>query len=401
MLLTIGIIYFIYILVKVYISVMEIGFVSKAKEDKPVILLPSNYIKAANYKISSQRVEIVTALVEYISFIFWIGFGLRWLDSHIQVDDIALKSVLYMYAFFGINYLFSLPFSLYQTFVLDKKYGFSNMDMKLFLSDTLKSILLFLLFGGAIVWIIAKIIIHIQNWWLWGFLLIFAVVIAINMLYPTFIAPLFNKFKVLENEDLKESIEELLEKVGLKSDGVFSVDASKRDNRLNAYFGGLGKSKRVVLFDTLLEKLNKKELLAVLGHELGHFTHKDIYKNIALVGGLLLIMFAIFGNLPNELFEAIKIPKTPYTIMALFMIFSPIVSFFYMPIFGLISRNNEYRADEFGSECESSVALADALEKLANENRSFPKSHPLFIFFYHTHPPLIERLKRLGKRVEE
>ncbi len=401
MLLTIGIIYFIYILTKVYVSVMEIGFVAKAKGDKPVILLPSNYIKAANYRISSQRVEIVSTLFEYISFIFWIAFGLKWLDQVIIVDDVATKSVLYMYAFFGINYLFSLPFSLYQTFVLDKKYGFSNMDIKLFISDTLKSIMLFLIFGGLVVWVIAKIIIHIQNWWIWGFLTIFAVVIAINMLYPTYIAPLFNKFKVLDDEDLKASIEKLLEKAGLKSDGVFSVDASKRDNRLNAYFGGLGSSKRVVLFDTLLEKLNKKEILAVLGHELGHYKHRDIYKNIALIGGLLFIMFAIFGNLPNELFEAIKIPKTPYTIMALFMIFSPIVTFFYMPIFGFISRRNEYRADEYGSECESSVALAEALEKLANENRSFPKSHPLTILFYHTHPPLIERLKRLGKKVEE
>jgi STE24 endopeptidase len=225
--------------------------------------------------------------------------------------------------------------------------------------------------------------------------------IVINVIYPTLIAPIFNKFTILKDEELKESIEKLLSSVGLKTDGVFTIDASKRDNRLNAYFGGLGKSKRVVLFDTLIEKLTKNELLAVLGHELGHFKHKDIIKNIAMIGTLLFIMFFIFGNLPQSLFDAIKIEKTPYSIIAMFLIFSPILSLFFMPLFGMVSRSNEYHADEFGAECESKEELASALMKLANENKSFPKSHPLFIFFYHSHPPLVERLKRLGVAIDE
>ncbi len=400
MLLTVGIIFFIYILTKVYVSVMEIGYVTKEKVSKAVILTPSNYIKAADYKIANQRLEIVGSLVEYLAFIFWIGFGLKWLENVIHIDDLAMKSVVYVLLFGAIGFIFSLPFDLYKTFVLDKKFGFSNLNAKLYITDTIKSSVLFIIFGGIITWLISIIIINFDSWWLWGFGLIFAVIIVINVIYPTLIAPIFNKFTILENEELKESIQKLLSSVGLKTEGVYTVDASKRDNRLNAYFGGLGKSKRVVLFDTLIEKLTKNELLAVLGHELGHFKHKDILKNISIVGTLLFLMFFIFGNLPTSLFEAIGIQEAPYSIIAMFLIFSPILSLFFMPLFGVISRHNEYRADEFGAECQSKKELASALQKLANENKSFPKSHPLFIFFYHSHPPLVERLKRLGVKVD-
>jgi len=400
MLLTIGIIYFIYILAKVYISVMEIGYVSKEKTNTPVILLPSNYVKGANYKIKSERMSILSDLVDYMMFIFWIGFGLKWLDGMIVESDPALKAVYYILAFLGINYIVSLPFEIYKTFYLDKKFGFSNMTPKLFITDQIKSLALTVIFGGLVIWVIAKIILSFESWWLYGFFTVFALIIFINMIYPTLIAPIFNKFTILEDKELKTAIEELMAKAGLKANGVYTIDASKRDNRLNAYFGGLGKSKRVVLYDTLIEKLNKSELLAVLGHELGHFKHKDVFKNIAMMGLLIFLMFYIFGNLPEDLFLSIGIPKAPHTVMALFLLFSPVVSFIFMPLFGLMSRANEYHADEYGAECENEVALANALEKLANENKSFPKSHPVYIFFYYTHPPLIERLKRLGKKID-
>jgi STE24 endopeptidase len=380
---------------------MEIGFVSKAKNDPAVILDPANYIKAANYKIATQRMEMLSTLVDYVMFMFWVGFGLKWLQKSITLSDPTLKSVAYVLAFIAIGYIVSLPFDLYKTFVLDKKYGFSNMTPKLYIIDTLKSAALFLIFGGGIIWVIVKLIETSENWWLWGFGFVFTVILIVNMIYPTLIAPIFNKFEVLKDESLKASIEKLLTKAGLKSDGVFTIDASKRDNRLNAYFGGLGKSKRVVLYDTLIEKLNEKELLAVLGHELGHYTHKDIYKNIFMSGLLMFILFYIFGHLPQALFEALGVPKAPHTIIALFLIFSPIVSLFFMPLFGIVSRANEYHADEYGAQSQDAVSLANALQKLANENKSFPKSHPLFIFFYYTHPPLVERLKRLGMKIDD
>jgi STE24 endopeptidase len=397
MVLEIGIIYFLYILVKVYVSVMEIGYVSRAKHLTPVILDTKRYKDAADYKIASQRMDILNSLFDYVLFIFWVGFGLRWLDNALHIDNVLLKSVVYIDLFIAINYLLSLPFEIYGKFYLDKKFGFSNMTAKMFITDLIKAAVLFLIFGSLIVYAVSYIIITFSLWWLWSFVFIFAIIVIINLIYPTFIAPMFNKFTPLEDEDLKESIENLMEKAGLKSSGIFTMDASKRDNRLNAYFGGLGSSKRVVLFDTLIKKLSKTELLAVLGHELGHFKHKDIIKNIFMMGGLLFLMFFIFGNLPDSLFLSFGLYKTPYTIIAFFLLLSPIVAFVFMPVMGLLSRHNEYAADEYGSECESPEVLASALEKLANENKSFPRSHPLFIFFYFTHPPLVERLKRLGK----
>ena len=216
------------------------------------------------------------------------------------------------------------------------------------------------------------------------------------MLYPIIRDKMFDKFEKLKDKNLEVKIEKLLDKVGFKSNGVFSVDASKRDNRLNAYFGGLGSTKRVVLFDTLIEKLTDNELLAVLGHELGHFKNGDILKNITIMGVVMFIFFGIFGNLSDELFLQLHLNNEPYSIIIIFMMFSPILSFFLMPLISAMSRHNEYEADKFGSDLSSKEDLINALLKLANENKSFPLSHPLYIFFFYSHPPLVERLKELG-----
>jgi len=216
------------------------------------------------------------------------------------------------------------------------------------------------------------------------------------MLYPVIRDKMFDKFEPLKDKELEGKIEALLSGVGFKSSGVFQVDASKRDNRLNAYFGGLGSTKRVVLFDTLIEKLTHNELLAVLGHELGHFRNGDIMKNIGIMGFVMFAFFAIFGNLSNEIFIGLNLTNEPYSTIVLFLIFSPILSFFLMPLISAISRHNEYAADEFGSKLSSKEDLVTALLKLANENKSFPLSHPIYVFFYYSHPPLVERLKELG-----
>ncbi|WP_263833091.1 M48 family metallopeptidase [Sulfurospirillum oryzae] len=393
--------YIIYLLIKMYAALMELGFVRKAREFKAVILSPSNYLKAAAYKIASQRLSLVTSLFDFVLFFGWITFGFATLDSTLRIENEVLRSIVFVMSFISVNYLLTLPFDLYQTFGLDKKFGFSTIDVKTFVLDQIKSALMFVLFGGAFFWVMSTIIMAYEYWWFYGFLFSFVVILFINMIYPIIIVPLFNKLTPLEDENLKSSIEALLQKAGLKSSGVFSLDASKRDNRLNAYFGGLGRSKRVVLFDTLIAKLEKHELLAVLGHELGHFKHKDILKNIASSALMLFLMFALFGNLPIELFESLHVKKSAGSVMVLFLLLSPLVSFALMPLFGLLSRYNEYRADEYGSACESQEALCSALVKLADENKSFPLSHPLSIALYFTHPPLTERLKKLGMHFDE
>lgn len=390
------VIYAVYTMAKIYISVKEIAFVSSKKDKKAIILSPENYKVAAEYKIETGKISIVTSLYDLLLFFAWVGFGFKTLDSLVYFENSMLDSVVFVMAFLAVNFFLGLPFEIYQTFSVDKRYGFSTIDIKTYLIDQLKSSVLFLVFGTLLVGLLIYIIITFENWWVYGFSAIFVVILFINMIYPTLIAPIFNKFSPLDDDDLQHAIEDLLQKAGLKSSGVFKIDASKRDKRLNAYFGGLGNSKRVVLFDTLIKKLNKSELLAVLGHELGHFKHGDIVKNIFSSGVMLFAMFAFFGNIPDSVFIGLGLERSAFMVLILFLLLSPVLSFIMMPIFGLISRANEYAADEYGSECESKEALASALIKLADENKSFPLSHPLTIAFYHTHPELTERLRKLG-----
>jgi STE24 endopeptidase len=323
------------------------------------------------------------------------------LNTQYFSDDQAINYLILTLIFIIVNALFDLPLNLYKTFKLDKEYGFSTIDLKTYILDTVKSLVILLLVGAPIIYGVIKIIENFSLWWLYGFIFIFVIVIVINAVYPTLIAPIFNKFKPLENSELGEAIDGLLKSVGFKSSGVFTIDASKRDNRLNAYFGGLGKTKRVVLFDTLVEKLSKNELLAVLGHELGHFKNRDILKNIVISAVMLFVLFFIFGHLPDSFYNEMGLTPTPFSVIAAFMLFAGVFTLFFMPTVNWLSRKNEFAADDFGSQCESEKELASALMKLADENKYFPKAHPLSIFFYYSHPPLVVRLKRLGVEIDE
>ncbi|MCT7552518.1 M48 family metallopeptidase [Aliarcobacter butzleri] len=386
----------IYFAFNIYTSFMQIGFIKEARNLKAIILDSNKYLEAADYAIEKEKLALASTFYDFILFILWIGFGLSYLDSLVQIDSYWLKAIVFVDLFIIINWILTLPFELYSTFKLNKKYKFSNITPALFIKDTIKTGVLFLVFGSAVIAGISFIINNFPSWWIFGFVFIFAVIILINMLYPVIRDKMFDKFEKLKDKELEEKIEKLLNEVGFKSSGVFSIDASKRDNRLNAYFGGLGSTKRVVLFDTLVEKLTHNELLAVLGHELGHFKNGDILKNIGIMGFVMFVFFAIFGNLSDELFLGLNLQNEPYAIITVFLIFSPILSFFLMPLISLISRHNEYAADSFGSNLATKEDLVTALLKLANENKSFPLSHPLYIFFYYSHPPLIERFKELG-----
>jgi len=392
-------IYTLYVLVSIYTSVMQIGYINIAKRKEAVLLLPSEFLKAGNYAVAKEKLAIVNSFVDYLLFIAWIGFGISLLEQNLFFQDDAIMNISIVMGFIMIGSLISLPFGYYEKFVLDKEFGFNKSTLGLWIKDTLIATVMTIVFGSAVVWGIYLIMSSFDLWWLWSFVFIFGVIILINMLYPAFRATFFDKLTPLKDEELDEQIKELMDKTGFVSSGVFVSDASKRDARLNAYFGGFGKAKRVVLFDTLIEKLTTKELLAVLGHELGHFAHGDIYKNIALVGVMLFAMFGIFGNLPESLFLEMGMSQTPYLVMILLMLFMPVLSFVMMPIMGVVSRHNEYEADKMGSELggpAGAIELANALKKLVTENKSFPLSHPLYIFFHYTHPPVLERLKELG-----
>lgn len=385
-----------YLVVKLYISAMQIGYISVAKSRPAVLLDSKKFIEAANYAIAKERLAMVGSIVEYLLFLIWISSGIAYLEgAFIELTE-PYKSVVIVLGFILINGAVTLPLNIYEKFVLDEKFGFNRSTIKLYIKDTLITTALTVILGGAVIWGASVIIDSTQLWWLWTFCFLFAVIVALNMFFPTIRALFFDKVKPLEDSELNQRIEALMSETGFVSSGVYVSDASKRDARLNAYFGGLGKSKRVVLFDTLLQKLTPDELLAVLGHELGHFAHGDLYKNIAVVGLMLFSMLAIFGNLPQSIFLHLGLSESASVKMILFMLFMGVASFVIMPLMGLVSRHNEFEADAMGAKLSSKEQLASALMKLVAENSSFPLSHKLYILFYYTHPPVMERLKKLG-----
>lgn len=392
---TIITIYSVYIFMKLYISIMQIGYINEEKRKTPVLMSADKYLTAGNYAVDKEKLALITTFVDYLVFIWWVFAGFAWLASMVQVEGSIMQAVVFLFGFIIVNYIIGLPFELYQKFKIDEAYGFNKMTAKLYMIDLFKSSLLFFILGGSIFALLSWIIQSYTSWWIWGFAAMFTVAVMANLLAPTFMA-LFNKFSPLDEGELKEKITAMMNQAGLKSDGIFVMDASKRDSRLNAFFGGLGKSKRVVLFDTLLEKLNTKELLAVLGHELGHFSHGDIWKNIGLMGVLLFIAFYLFGHLPDALFTQMGVVPEAGVQIAVLMLLLPLVSFVFTPFISYVSRHNEYAADEYGSQMGGKENLVSALMKLVTENKAFPKSHPLVIFFYYTHPPVLERLKELG-----
>ena len=380
---------------------MQIGYLSQAKKGKNVLLDKSEFVQAGEYAISKERLKLVSSIVEFSLLLFWIGFGISWFNTQLLSLEPTWHMIAFVLGCIMINAIISLPFEIYQKFVLDEKYGFNKSTLALYIKDMFISTLLMLGFGALVIWGVGSIMNSFDMWWLYSFLFIFGVIMLINMFFPTVRALFFDKVSPLEEGSLKESIEEMMKKTGFVSSGIFVSDASKRDARLNAYFGGIGKTKRVVLFDTLIEKLTAKELLAVLGHELGHFAHGDIYKNMGLMGVLLFAMFAVFGNLSEDLFLELGVSAQPGVIMVLFLLFMPVLGFIMMPLMGMVSRHNEFEADKTGAELGGGENLASALQKLVTENKSFPLSHPLYIFFHYTHPPVMERLKELGINMED
>lgn len=392
------ILFSIYTALKVYISVMQIGFIISKRDKEPVLMDINEYRVAANYSIEKEKVSLFSHFIEYLFFLWWVIFGFGFLyEMASGVFDTTFKqSLLFVAGYFAIDYIVTSPISIYQTFVIDKKYGFTQTTPKIFLVDQIKSIGLFFTLGFGVIALLTWIISSFDSWWFYSFVFVMCLILLINFIYPTIIAPLFNKFSPLLDEELRAKIETLMEKSGMKANGIFVMDASKRDARLNAYFGGVGKSKRVVLFDTLIEKLNHDELLAVLGHELGHFKHGDIWKNIILMTILMFIVFFVLGNLPDIIFG--QMHTAPIAgVKLIFMLFIlPLITFIWMPIVSFFSRMHEYEADKYGSNVSSKENLTSALLKLVKENKSFPSSHPMYVFFYYSHPPILDRLQALG-----
>lgn len=380
-----------------WISYAQIRFLEREKDKQAQILSEKDYQNAANIAIENEKFKLFSNFYMLIVNIAWIGFGFLYLKELLISENSRLENTLFLLAFLIITSILNLPLSIYESFVKDKAHGFSNMTLKLFIKDTIKSLILTLIFGFLILYALLFCYDFFGTfWWLAAFIFAFCVIVIINVIYPTLIAPIFNKMEKLEDENLLSKINDLMKQCGFNANGVYVIDASKRDKRLNAYFGGLFKSKRVVLFDTLLKALSERELLAVLGHELGHFVHKDIIK--ALINGAItmFLLFFIFAHLPDFVYLESHLEGVNGGVFALLFIFANIFSFIISPLINALSRKNEFAADQHGSKLTSKEDMKNALLALARENKAFIKTSKIYTFFYLSHPSISDRIKALS-----
>ncbi|EAI4028227.1 M48 family metallopeptidase [Campylobacter coli] len=380
-----------------WISYAQIRFLEREKDKQAQILSEKDYQNAADIAIENEKFKLFSNFYMLIVNIAWIGFGFLYLKELLISENSRLENTLFLLAFLIITSILNLPLSIYESFVKDKAHGFSNMTVKLFIKDTVKSLILTLIFGFLILYALLFCYDFFGIfWWIAAFIFAFCIIVIINLIYPTLIAPIFNKMEKLDDENLLKKISSLMKQCGFSANGVYVIDASKRDKRLNAYFGGLFKSKRVVLFDTLLKALNERELLAVLGHELGHFVHKDIIK--ALINGAItmFLLFFIFAHLPDFVYQESHLEGVNGGVFALLFIFANIFSFIISPLINALSRKNEFAADQHGAKVTSKEDMKNALLALARENKAFIKTSKIYTFFYLSHPSISDRIKALS-----
>ncbi|MCX2682736.1 M48 family metallopeptidase [Campylobacter sp. MIT 21-1685] len=379
-----------------YISLKQISFLQNEKEKQAEILQEQEYKKAADIAIENEKFKLFSNFYTLCINIAWISFGFVFLKEIFIDENSRFENTLFLLAFVLIGAVLNVPLSFYQTLIKDKVQGFSNTSLTLFLKDMLKTLALTVIFGFCIIYVLLLCYDFSGSfWWIVASVFAFCVILIANLIYPTLIAPLFNKMQKLDDENLLEKISNLMQQCGFNTNGVYVIDASKRDKRLNAYFGGLFKNKRVVLFDTLIKALNEKELLAVLGHELGHFVHKDIIK--ALFNGALMVflLFFIFAFLPDFIYQESSLEDVKAGVFALLLLFGNIFTFCFSPFLNALSRKNEFNADQHGAKVTSKEDMKNALIALARENKAFIKTSKIYTFFYLSHPSIYERLKAL------
>lgn len=386
----------VYTLIFAGISLTQINFLKKQREQKAVILDEKAYKEAADIAIANEKFSIFSHLYLFILYVIWLIVGFAWLKDLLIKSNSTLENTLFLLAFLVINFILTMPLSLYESFVKDKKHGFSNMNAKLFIKDALRNLALLIVFGFVLVYALVKCFEFLgQLWWVGAFVVAFVAVLIANVIYPVLIAPMYNKMKKLDDEALLNQISALMNKCGFSSKGVFVMDASKRDKRLNAYFGGLFKSKRVVLFDTLLKALNTKELLAVLAHELGHFVHKDILKALLNSALMLFVLFFVFSHLPEFFYTQSHLDGVNAGVFVLLLLFGQVFSLIFSPFVNFLSRKNEFNADKHAAKITSKEDISSALLVLAKENKAFVKTSKLYEFFHLSHPSIDERLQVL------
>lgn len=360
--------------------------------------------KAADYSSAKTRLMMFEGLAQAILLaLLTIGGGLQWIDTAwrgAMPDQEILRGALVIMSALFVSSLVELPFDYYKTFVVDERFGFNKMTPKMFFTDLVKHTIIGLLLGAPILFAALFLMQGAGDYW-WLYLWVVWSVFNLLMLaiYPTFIAPLFNKFSPLTDESLKARIEALLTKCGFKSQGLFVMDGSTRSSHGNAYFTGFGSSKRVVFFDTLLERLDTDEIEAVLAHELGHFKHRHVIKRIALMFFVSFLGLALLGWLKQQewFYAGLGVTQSSdYMALLLFLMVSPVFLFLLRPLLASYSRKNEFEADEYAARNADANDLIEALVKLYRDNASTLTPDPLHSAFYDSHPPASIRITKLA-----
>jgi STE24 endopeptidase len=406
--------YYLFIFLLITTTIFQVWLTKRhiAHIDKNKIKVPhafsetislSDHRKAADYTISKSRIGIIDLFIQAIFlYLLTIGGGINMLTnlfSNLIINELIIGTMVIISVMF-ISSLVDLPLSIYKIFKIDEKFGFNRMTAKIFIADLFKQSVLALVIGIPLLLLSLWIISNLGNlWWLWLWIFISIFNFSMLTIYPTYIAPFFNKFLPLKDTKLKLKIEKLLLKCGFKSGGLFVMNGSLRSNHGNAYFTGFGNSKRIVFFDTLLEKLSNKEIEAVLAHELGHFHHNHVKKRIILMFIVSLVGLYILGILKDSswFYESLGVIQSDANGLLLFLMVSPLFIFFIRPVMAYYSRKNEFEADEYACKYSNSKDLKHSLIKLYRDNASTLTPDPLHSNFYDSHPPALERINAINK----
>lgn len=361
--------------------------------------------KAADYTEAKVRLNLYELVIATVILLIWtIGGGLQLLEEtwHSQGFSLLWTGTALLLSFFAISALLDLPLSYYRTFKLEQRFGFNKSTLRIFFSDLFKNMVLGLLIGTPMIVLVLWIMENSGSlWWFYVWLTWLAFSLFMMWAYPAFIAPLFNKFRPLENQALKQRIENLLSRNGFTSRGIFVMDGSTRSTHGNAYFTGLGANKRIVFFDTLIDELSPEEIEAVLAHELGHFKCNHIKKRIVTLGVVFFIGLYLLGWLINMPWFytglGVTAPST-YMGLLLFIVTAPVFTFFLQPVFSWISRQHEFEADDFAAAQAQTENLIQALVKLYKENANTLTPDPMYSAFHDSHPPAPIRIKHLSAK---
>ena len=398
------IILFIYLFAKLALDTLQIYTIKYSKIDaKSMQLLDiseENDKKSREYNISKLHLSIIKNIF-YVGYIYTLLLAglFKYINESLNSYDLSLylidlSSILITYLIVHISLL---PFSFYSNFVIESRYEFNTSTKLLFFKDNLISLLLTLLVVSLLSLVFFYIVSFQNLWWLLMSLAMFSVIIISMFIYPTYISPIFNKFKKLQNENIKDEIKDLSERTDFSIDNLFVMDRSKRSKHPNAYFTGFSKNRRIVFYDTLIDLLSPKEIKAVLAHEIGHYKHNHITKSLGISTFIIFIGMFLISQLVNNsnYLEMLNLNNSASSqLIALFFTYQ-IISFFTDPFFSTLSRKNEYEADMFASKQVQKEHLISSLVKLYKSNLSFLIPNKFYAMFYFSHPTVLERINNL------